>query len=208
MSTDAPNIEVENRSVETENRSAATAFAGKARYVASPANVDSRPGFFAQLPWTMLMIVVGFITVAACVYVPLREENRLSEYELANLASQAKYVQNQVDANASFIERVHIDPTLTHRLVMRMTNKPIPGTAFLEAQSQQAFNSSPFELTRVPTPDALPAYRSDLPAVFGPMILDFRSRLVLLCAGIFLMGAAVILGTTKEMANEKAPSLS
>ena len=56
MSTDAPTIA-------DENQSAATAFAGGARYVATPADVDSRPSLLERLPWTMAMILVGFVTV-------------------------------------------------------------------------------------------------------------------------------------------------
>jgi hypothetical protein len=196
MSTDAPNIA-------DENRSAATAFAGKARYVATPANAASRPSFFAHLPWTMLMILVGFVTVAVCVYLPLREENRRLEYELGDLGLQARYVKDQVDANAAFLDRVHVDPTLVNRLVMRMTNKPMPGTAFLDSPNQTAFNSSPYQIARVEPPAPQAAYRTDLPVVFGSLILDFRNRLILLGAGIFLMAAAVILGTTKEKASAR-----
>jgi hypothetical protein len=191
MSTDAPNIA-------DENQSAATAFTGGARYVATLAEGWSRPSVFDYLPWTMGLILAGFATVAACIYLPLRDENRRLEYELADLGAQAKYVQDQVAANAGFIDHVHVDPTLANRLLMRMTNKPIPGTAFLDQPDQAAFKSSPFELTRVDVPPALSPYHSDLPPVLGSLILDFRSRLVLLAAGIFLMGSGVILGTTKE----------
>lgn len=197
MSTDAP-------SIEEENRSAATAFAGTARYVASPANVDSRPGFFSSLPWPVLMIVVGFATIAACVLVPLREENQLLAHDLANLQSQAKYVQDQVSANSAFLERVNNDPTLANRLLMRMTNKPIPGTAFLEAASEPVFASSPYEITRITPPAPSPAYQSTLPASIRSLFSDFRSRSILMCAGIFLVAAAVVLGSTKE----KTPTLT
>lgn len=197
MSTDAPTIA-------DENQSAATAFAGGARYVATPANVDPRPSLLDRLPWTMAMILVGFATVAACVYLPLREENRKLEYELADLAAQAKYVQDQTTANAAFIDRVHSDPTLANRLLMRMTNKPMPGTAFLDAPGQTAFTSSPYQITQIDPPSPQPAYQTDLPIVFGSLILDFRSRLILLASGIFLMGAGVILGTTKERASVDA----
>lgn len=193
MSTDAPNIA-------DENRSAASAFAGKATFIATPVNAP-RPGFVSSLPWTMLMIVVGFLTVATCVYLPLREENRQLENDLNNLGAQSQYVKDQVAANAAFLERVHSDPTLTHRLLMRMTNKPIPGTEFLDAEPVKAFNSSPFEITRVDPPAPPAAYQSDIPQPLRGVMSNFRSRSILLCAGVFLMGTALVLGTTKEKAS-------
>ncbi len=199
MSTDAPIIE-------DENRSAATAFAGEARYVASPA-IAARPGFVSAMPWTMLLIIVGLATVAACVFIPLREENRQLETDLTNLRTQSKYVSDQVAANASFLERIHSDPTLSHRLMMRMTRKPIPGTAFLEHDQGKAFGSSPFEITRVDLPAAPVAYQSDLPLPVRALFVDIRSRAILLCAGIFLLATAVVLGP-KTVAKRKTPTLA
>jgi hypothetical protein len=187
-----------------ENQSAATAFAGGARYIATPAGAGSRPGFLDRLPWTMGLILVGFATVASCIYLPLREESRKLGHELGDLRLQAKYVQEQVAANAQFLERVHVDPTLANRLIMRMTNTPIPGTEFLDAPSSAAFRSSPFQITRIDPPAPQPPYATDLPPLLGSLLLDFKSRLILLAAGIFLMASGVILGTTSEHASATA----
>ena len=190
MSTIASNVA-------TENRASADAFDARAGFVATAVALREATPKFA-LPWALGMIVVGLITLAACILIPLREENRQLAHEQANLQAEADFVKQQAEANAEFVERVHTDPALAERLVMRATRKPAAGKQFLEFEQASSFSSSPYALTKIDAPPAPAAYKSDLnPAIVG-LFSDSRSRVTLIGAALFLIAAAVVLGGRRE----------
>lgn len=176
-----------------ENLAAGGAFnASSAFKVTAAAKVLPRPSF--ALPWALGMIVVGLVTLAACVLVPMREENRQLAHELANVEAEAKFVEAQAAANAEFVERVHTDPALAERLVMRATRRPATGKQFLDFEQAGSFSSSPYALTKLDPPPAQPEYKSDLPVAVVGLFGEAHSRVIMIGAALFLVAAAVVLG--------------
>ena len=180
-----------------ENRAAGDAFDARAQFKVAGVAPEVAAGPTRSrfpLPWTLGMIVVGLVTLAACVLIPLREENRQLAHELANLQAEAEFVRAQAEANAAFVNKVHTDPALAERLVMRATRKPAAGKQFLDFEQPQSFSSSPYALTKLDPPPAPAEYRSDLPTPIVGLFNNSRSRVVLIGSAVFLVGAAVILG--------------
>jgi len=176
-----------------ENRASADAFRAGAGFVAS-GEVTKRVARPFALPWTLAMIFVGLATLSACVLVPLREENRQLAHELASLQAESEFVRAQAHANAAFVEKVHTDPALAERLVMRATRRPAAGKQFLDLEQAGSFSSSPYALTKLAPPPPRAEYHSDLPGPVVGLLNSSRSRVVLIGAAVFLVGAAVILG--------------
>jgi len=180
-----------------ENRVSAgafdSAFVAHDRLIAAKAIVRGATSKLA-LPWALGMILVGMVALAACVLIPIREKNRQLAYQFDSLKAEADFVQQQAEANAEFVTRVHNDPALAERLSMRMTRRPTAGKKFLDAEQVSAFSSSPYALTRLAAPPPQAAYRSDLPPAIVGLFTDTSSRVVLIGASIFLVAAAVVLG--------------
>lgn len=183
--------------IASENRASADAFDARAGLIAAGESVRFATPRFA-LPWALAMIVVGLVTLAACILIPLREENRQLAYEQANLQAEADYVKAQADANTEFVDRVHTDPALAERLVMRATRRPMAGKQFLEFETASKFSSSPYALTKIDAPPAPAEYKSDLPPAIVGLFNDNRGRVTLMAASLFLVASAVVLGGRKN----------
>jgi hypothetical protein len=184
--------------IAAENTAAADAFDGAQRFTASDVgrvSVSPEPFFLFRLPWTMLMIAVGLSTLAACVLLPLREENRRLAHAFAGIEAEAEFVRKQVDANEQFLSRVHEDPALVDRLVMRATRRPVAGQQFLDPQPVGSFNASPYAITQITPPPPQTPYVSDLHPALASLVTNVRSRVILIAAGLFLIGGAVIIGS-------------
>lgn len=194
MTTAANTIADENRvsAAAFDGRSVGT-FDGHDRLIAAKAIVRGATSKLA-LPWALGMILVGMVTLAACVLIPIREENRQLAHQSGSLRAEADFVQQQAEANAEFVARIHNDPALAERMSMRMTRRPSAGKKFLDAEQATAFSSSPYALTRLAAPPARPEYRSDLPPAVVGLFNDTSSRAVLIGASVFLIAAAVVLG--------------
>ena len=190
MAVTADNIADENR---VSARAFDGAFDGHDRLLAAKAIMRTATSKLAQ-PWALGMILVGLVALAACVLIPIREENRMLAHQFDSLRAEADFVQQQAAANAEFLTRIHNDPALAERMSMRMTRRPTAGKKFLDADQATAFSSSPYALTRLAAPPARPDYRSDLPPAVVGLFNDTSSRAVLISASVFLIAAAVVLG--------------
>lgn len=186
--------------VSQENRSSGKAFDPRKRFVTSTALAAKSGGSTIPMLWTLAMLCVGLLTVAACVLIPLREENARLARELNDVADEATFMHRQAEANALFIEKVHTDPALAERLMMRSTRRPAAGKEFLNEQPAGSFGSSPYAMTQLTPPAEKPAYQSDLPPLVASLFTDTRGRVVMMSAGLFLMIASLALGGRERFA--------
>jgi uncharacterized membrane protein len=181
--------------IAAENHAAARAFAPDERFVASmpdpqdavaPASVS----LLSMVPGSIVLLLAGLVAVAMAIVVPSREQSRQARHELAAIEAQVSHVQRQIDVNARFLEQIRVDPTLAMRLRLRQ-QPPIAGTpGVLDVGGS---DMSPFSVTRLPPPDAFPAYESDLPV---PMLLVLHedARLYSMVIGLMLVAVGLVFG--------------
>ena len=215
--------------IAAENFAAADAFASAPRGVGvEVGRVERQPFILFRGPWWIVMVAAGLATIAGCILLPLREENRHLAHALADVQQEADFVARQTAANDAFLKQIHSDPALVERVAMRMTNRPAAGMKFLDGRADDGrFASSPYQLTELAAPAPLQAYRSDLPLPIRALFLDkpatspsptaayaehprprtilarlsdafAQPRFIMLVGGIVLLASALVLGGKTE----------
>jgi hypothetical protein len=146
--------------------------------------------------WTIPLLCAGIALIAACVIIPLCDNNRHLAYERQRLKQELDYVMRQVDVNHDFLHEVSRDPTLAQRLAQRQMKVVREGTAVLQLQGEQGGNNvSPFLLVHVAPPPRLAPYRP-LGGQLAQLCLNSKSQLYLLGTGLLLTAAGLVLGGT------------
>ena len=186
--------------IAAENAAAADAFASAPSGIGVEiGRAERQPFILFRGPWWIVPALVGLATVAACVLLPLREENATLAHQLAEVQQEADFVARQTAANDAFLKQVHDDPALVERIAMRMTNRPAAGMKFLNGRGDdEKFGSSPYQLTQLAAPAAIAPYQSDLPLPIRALFGNEKSRLVMLAGGVFLLASALVLGGEKR----------
>lgn len=186
--------------IASENHAAADAFAsGGGGFAGKTVAGERRPFILCRGPWWIVLIAVGLTTIAAGILLPLREANRGLAHELAEVERERGYVDAQIEANRAFLRQIQEDPALLERVRMRMTNRPVAGTKFLDgADADRKFGSSPYAMTQVAAPPAVEPYHTDLPAPAARLFIDGKPRLVMLASGAAMLAAALLLGGSRS----------
>jgi hypothetical protein len=143
--------------------------------------------------WTVALLCMGVALVAACLLLPLAEENHQLAYQREKLRADLEQIKKQVEVNSEFLSKVTDDPTLAERLAERQMKFVREGTSVLDIPGSGKEESSPFLLVSLPPPNAMLPYQS----LGGP--LSFvgrypRMRLYVLGTGLLLLAAGVVLG--------------
>jgi hypothetical protein len=176
-----------------ETRDAAGAFAGDQSFTGTALPEPERPAWFRRLPWSLMLLSIGLLFVAASVLAPVVEENRRLRADLDQLRHELSSVMQQADVNQAYLEKLPTDPDLAARIALRQTRKPEAGTKVLDVDESEPapFEASPFVIAQLPSTrpdDAVPT------RAIPNLLIDSRKRILVLAAGIFLIGAAVVFG--------------
>lgn len=153
-----------------------------------PAIEPTRGGAF-----TIPMLCAGIAIIACCLLIPQADANRRLAYERLKLQADLEAVQRQVAVNGEFLAKVSDDPNLAERLAQRQMKIIRAGTKVLALQGDDERGMSPFQLTNVAPPPALPAYRPR-GGVLATLCYNSKSRLYLMGTGLLLTAAGLVLG--------------
>lgn len=147
--------------------------------------------------WTLLPVTAGLAVLACCVLIPQIDHNRRLLFQRQALRQHLEYLDQQIHINDGFLERVGRDPVLTDRLAQRYLKLIRENCSVLRLdEPRRPGDMSPFALVNVPPPPPAPTYQP----VAWPLaehIRNPRTRLWLMCGGLMLLGAGIVLGTAR-----------
>jgi len=144
--------------------------------------------------WTLLPVAAGLAVVTCCVLIPQIDRNRELLFQQRALQQHLEYLDQQIGINEEFLKRVGEDPVLTERLAQRYLKLVREDCAILRLEEQRgAGDMSPFALVNVPPPPPAPSYEP-ISFPLAEHVRDPRKRLWLLCGGLMLVGAGIVLG--------------
>ena len=147
--------------------------------------------------WTLPMLCAGIAMIAACVLMPLAEENHQLVYQRDRLKLDLAQVNKQVAVNDNFLGRIKVDPTLAERLAQRQMKTIRKGEAVLDIGSHDKQEMSPFMLVTVPPPAPMAEYRP-VGGAIAAVTRNARTRLFILGGGLFLIMLGLVLGYAKD----------
>ena len=144
--------------------------------------------------WTITALCVGLALLACAVLIPQTDANRRLAYERQTLQNDLESVEKQIAVNQEFIRRVGQDPTLAERLARRQM-KVIPvGNQVLELPADSGEPAmSPFQLTTVPRPEPLPAYKP-IGGFIASLCYNSHARLYLIGTALGMVAVGLVLG--------------
>ncbi len=146
--------------------------------------------------WTIPLLCAGIALIAACVIIPICDNNRRIAYERERLTQELANVTRQVDINHAFLREVSHDPTLAQRLAQRQMRFVRQGTSILPLDGEQGLSDvSPFLLVHVPPLPPLEPYKP-LGGRFAQFCLQPKGQLYLLGTGLLLVAVGLVLGGT------------
>ena len=160
--------------------------------IESPRESDNSGGGLFTIP----LLCLGIGLIACCVLIPAADENRRLVYERQKLQADLDEITQQVSVNDEFLKRVADDPTLSERLAQRQMKMVREGTSVLELKGESNKDMSPFELVTLPPPPELPPYQP-IGGKLSDICRDPHSQLYLMGAGMLLLAAGVVPGTSK-----------
>ncbi len=169
---------------------------------------------FAEMPvplrgsaWTIPILCLGMAMIAACLLIPLADENRQLMWEREQLRLDLEQIDQQVAINNEFLKRVSDDPTLAERLAQREMKTIRANAAVLNVSDTtdgRSFSSnasqsemSPFLLVNVPPPAELTPYQP-IGGILSRFCRDRRPRAYTLGVGMLLVATGLILGYSKS----------
>jgi len=148
--------------------------------------------------WTIPMLCAGIGLIAACVLIPLSEENRQLVYEREQLRLDLVQIQKQVTVNDEFLKNLGDDPTLAERLAQRQMKTIREGSEVVDLESTSGKQEmSPFLLVSLPPPAPMPAY-APVGGRLATLCLTGKSRLFLVGCGLMLCAGGLVLGGTRK----------
>jgi hypothetical protein len=154
--------------------------------------VPSRGGLL-----TIPLICFGIGLIACCFIIPQADANRRLAYQKKLLERDLESIQKQVSVNDEFLKRVGDDSSLTERLAQRQMNVvPAGNRVWKDDRENNAASMSPYGLTIVPKPVALPPYRPT-GGKFAALCRDPRSNLYLTGAALMMLAAGLVMGIGK-----------
>lgn len=151
--------------------------------------------------WTIPLMCLGIGIIACCLIIPQADKNRRLMWEQEGLRRNLAQLQQQVEINETFIEALTTDRTLAKRLAQRQLNVVPAGTTILELDGLDSRGTSPFQLVTVPPPPPLPEYQP-IGGWLAELCRNPRSQLYLIAAGLFAIGAGMILGRDRPVQTE------
>jgi hypothetical protein len=160
-----------------------------------PLDEESEPEPEERGGWTVALLGAGIAIVAACLLLPLAEENHQLAWQREKLKVDLEQIKQQVAVNAEFLRKVSDDPTLAERLAQRQMKYIRQGTSILDLHeandpTQQA---SPFQLVMLAPPNPIPPYEP-LGGALCAIVRNSRARLYLIGAGLLLLACGLVLG--------------
>jgi hypothetical protein len=160
-----------------------------------PPTEDSEPEPEERGGWTVALLGAGIAIIAACLLLPLAEENHQLAWQREKLKVDLEQIKQQVAVNAEFLRKVSDDPTLAERLAQRQMKFIRQGTSILDLHeandpTQQA---SPFQLVMLPPPNPIPPYQP-LGGALCAIVRNSRGRLYLIGIGLLLLACGLVLG--------------
>ena len=148
--------------------------------------------------WTIPLLCAGIALIAACMIIPVADENRRLVYEREKLKRDLEQIDKQVHLNSQFIKRVANDPNLFERLAQRQMKMVREGTSVLDLGSGTSHEMSPYELVHVPPPEPLPPYQP-LGGRLAELCRNPRHNLYLTGGGLLLIATGLILGASSRV---------
>jgi hypothetical protein len=144
--------------------------------------------------WMVAVLCGGIAIIAACLLLPLAEENHQLAWQREKLKVDLEQIKQQVEVNGEFLKRVNDDPTLAERLAQRQMKFIRKGTTILDLPDAGGLEqASPFQLVNLPPPAPMPAYRP-MGGTLTTIILNSRVRLYLIGVGLLLLATGLVLG--------------
>lgn len=146
--------------------------------------------------WTIPLMCAGLSLIAACMIVPAADQNRHLAWERERLRLDLEQVQQQVEVNNSFLDKMRQDPALAERLAQRQLRVVREGSTAIHVDGDTTFQErSPFSLIQVPDPEPLPAYQP-IGNKFAALCRNPRTQLYLTAAALFMLAVGLVLGGT------------
>ena len=143
--------------------------------------------------FTIPMLCGGIALIAACLLVPQVDANRRLAYERMKLQNDLETVDRQVEVNDQFLRMVANDPNLAERLAQRQMKIIRKGTEVLNLKSSSGDEMSPYQLTAVPVPAALPPYQTR-GGPLAALCYNPKSRLYLMGVGLLAVAVGLVMG--------------
>jgi hypothetical protein len=144
--------------------------------------------------WSIPLLCIGIAILACCLIVPAADENRRLTFEHEKLRIDLEQLHKQISVNDEFLQRVGNDPTLTQRLAQRQMKMLRQGTSVLDVKGASASGSmSPFLLTSIPPPPAVPEYRP-LAGKLSALCLAPKPRLYMIGGGLLCVAVGLVVG--------------
>jgi hypothetical protein len=158
-------------------------------------NEESEPESEERGGWTVALLGAGIAVIAACLLLPLAEENHQLAWQREKLKVDLEQIKQQVAVNAEFLHKVSDDPTLAERLAQRQMKYIRQGTSILDLHdgNDPAQQASPFQLVMLPPPNPIPPYRP-LGGALCAIVRNSRARLYLIGVGLLLLACGLVLG--------------
>ena len=151
--------------------------------------------------WTIPILCLGIAIIAACLLVPLADENRHLVYERRRLELDVAQIQNQVAVNDLFLKRLGDDATLSERLAQRQMKMIRQRTRVVDLDGDASKpEMSPYMLVSVPPPPPLPAYHP-VGGFLTMFCLAGIPRIFLVGIGLMLCAGGLVMGQTRNPNN-------
>jgi hypothetical protein len=148
--------------------------------------------------YTIPLLCAGIAIIACCLLIPAADDNHRLVYEREKLRRDLDQIQKQVSVNDDLLRALSSDPARDPSLMERFAERQMrlvpQGASVLKLQHATAPEDlSPFLLVNLPPPPALAPYH-ELGGVFADLCRHPRSRLFIMGAGMFLVGASLVMG--------------
>jgi hypothetical protein len=160
----------------------------------SQTDSDSQSELHEKGGWTVSLLCAGVAIIAACLLLPLAEENHQLAWQREKLRVDLEQIKQQVAVNGEFLKKVADDPTLAERLAQRQMKFIREGTRVLELPGDNGKEEmSPFLLVSLPPPSPMPPYRP-LGGALSIVVRNPRLRLYVTGAGLMMLACGLVLG--------------
>jgi hypothetical protein len=160
-----------------------------------PPAEESEPEPEERGGWTVALLGAGIAIIAACLLLPLAEENHQLAWQREKLKVDLEQIKQQVAVNGEFLHKVSDDPTLAERLAQRQMKYIRQGTSILDLHegNDSTQQASPFQLVMLPPPNPIPPYQP-LGGGLCAIVRNSRARLYLIGLGLLLLACGLVLG--------------